>query len=275
MKRTAFEQSVLDETAARNEMHRRRFSRIGRKIHYVRRTRSTMDLAADVARKGEPEGLVVVADEQTAGRGRHGRSWVSAPGRDLLLSIVFRPRPAILPQIQFVMAIAAANTIWMTVSRPATVKWPNDILVNGSKVCGLLVESHDGPDGLFAIAGVGLNLYTSSHTSPGLPPATSLSELTPDDVTRNSVLEELINQADNLYENVLDGQSLLQGWSDMLETTGQYVSVQSGGAGGPEEPVCGLAEGVDEHGRLLVRDSDGRLWPFSAGDVTLSGQAAG
>ena len=233
-----------------------------------------MDLAAGMARQGAPEGLVVVADEQTAGRGRHGRSWVSAPKRDLLASILFRPRPAILPQVQFVIALAAVDTIRTSAGVSPTIKWPNDIRVGGSKVCGLLVESHDGPEGLIAIAGVGLNLDTSSRTSPGLPPATSLSELARRDVDRDIVLQTLIGAADEYYRRAVEGVSLLADWSKLLETTGRYVSVETFGYDGLESRIYGLAEGVDEHGRLLVRDDGGRLWPLSAGDVTLSMQGA-
>ena len=108
---------------------------------------------------------VVVADEQTAGRGRHGREWVAAPGRDLLASILFRPRPAILQEVQFVAALAAVETVRTTTGHSPTIKWPNDICVDGKKVCGILVESHEDNRGLTAVAGFGLNLHTSNYQS--------------------------------------------------------------------------------------------------------------
>ena len=136
-----------------------------------------MDLAARLANEGAPLGLVVVADEQTSGRGRHGREWVSAPGRDLLASILFRPRPAVLPEIQFVAALAAASVVRTATGRSPSIKWPNDIRVDGKKVCGILLESHEDGRGLAAIAGFGINLHTSTTVHPDLPPAASLSEL--------------------------------------------------------------------------------------------------
>ena len=127
-----------------------------------------MDLAARLAKEGAPHGLVVVADEQTAGRGRHGREWVSAAGRDLLTSILFRTRPAILPEIQFVAALAAVEVVRATTGRSPSIKWPNDIRVDGKKVCGILLESHEDGLGLAAIAGFGINLLTSTTNHPDL-----------------------------------------------------------------------------------------------------------
>ncbi len=229
-----------------------------------------MDLAARMAREGAAEGLVVSADEQTAGRGRHGRNWVSTPGRDLLASIVFRPRPALLPQMQFVAALAAVEAVRVTTGASPTIKWPNDVRVAGSKVCGVLVESYDGPGGLIAIAGFGINVHTSSANSPDLPPAVSLSELAGREVDRAGLLERLVESAGWFYRRAMQGESLLRAWSSLLDTTGQFVEVRAGVGGHRESVVSGTAEGVDEHGRLLVRDEVGRVWPLSAGDVTLS-----
>ena len=171
----------------------------------VKRTSSTMDLAANLAKDGAPHGLVVVADEQTAGRGRHGRQWVSAPGRDLLASILFRPRPAMLPEIQFVAALAAVEVVRTATGRSPSIKWPNDIRVDGKKVCGILLESHEDGRGLAAIAGFGINLHTSTTNHPDLPPATSLSELAGKEIERDFVLDLLVGRADDLYARVSRG----------------------------------------------------------------------
>ena len=239
----------------------------------VKRTPSTMDLAARLAKEGAPDGLVVVADEQTAGRGRHGRKWVSAPGRDLLASILFRPRPAMLQEIQFVASLAAVEAIRKTTGRSPQIKWPNDICVDGKKVCGVLVESYEDPRGLVAIVGFGLNLYTSTAIYPDLPPATSLSELSElagRNIDRDHVLKLLVQSADDLYRRVARGDSLLDEWSTLVNTVGQRVNVAVGDPQQPERVITGIAEGIGEYGRLLVRDDEGRLWPLMAGDVSLS-----
>ena len=214
--------------------------------------------------------MVVVADEQTAGRGRHGREWVAAPGRDLLASILFRPRPALLQEVQFVTALAAVETVRTTTGHSPTIKWPNDICVEGKKVCGILVESHEDDGGLAAVAGFGLNLYTSNTNHPDLPPAASLSELAGRNIDRDRALKILVQKADNLFAKVDRGDSLIDEWSTLVDTVGQQVSVAIGDPQRPEQVVTGVAEGIGEFGRLLVRDGGGRLWPLMAGDVSLS-----
>ena len=236
----------------------------------VKRTSSTMDLAARFAKEGAPHGLVVVADEQTAGRGRHGREWVAAPGRDLLASILFRPRPALLQEVQFVAALAAVETVRTTTGHSPKIKWPNDICVDGKKVCGILVESHEDNRGLTAVAGFGLNLYTSNTNHPDLPPAASLSELAGRNIDRDRTLKILVQSADDLYDRVARGNSLIDEWSNLVNMVGQQVSVAIGDPQRPERVVTGIAEGIGEFGRLLVRDDEGRLWPLMAGDVSLS-----
>ncbi len=238
----------------------------------VKRTSSTMDLAARLAKQGAPHGLVVVADEQTAGRGRHGREWVSAPGRDLLASVLFRPRPAILPEIQFVAALAAVEVVRATTGQSPSIKWPNDIRVDGKKVCGILLESREDSQGLAAITGFGINLHTSTTVHPDLPPAASLSELSGKQIDRDYALKLLVRSADAFYERVSRGDSLLEEWSNLVDTVGQQVSVAIGDPQSPERVVKGVAEGIGDFGRLLVRDDDGRVWPLVAGDVSLSAQ---
>ena len=236
----------------------------------VKLTSSTMDLAARLAKEGAPHGLVVVADEQMAGRGRHGREWVSAPGRDLLASILFRPRAAILPEIQFVAVLAAVEVVRATTGRSPSIKWPNDIRVDGKKVCGILLESHENSLGWAAIAGFGINLHTSTANRPDLPPAASLSEVAGRSIDRDNALKLLVKSADCYYERVSRGDSLLEEWSTLVDTVGQHVSVAIGDPRRPERVVNGVAEGIGEFGRLLVRDDDGRVWPLVAGDVSLS-----
>ena len=137
-------------------------------------------------------------------------------------------------------------------------------------MCGILVESHEDNRGLTAVAGFGVNLHTSNTNHPDLPPAASLSELAGRSIGRDRTLKILVQNADGLYDRVARGNSLIDEWSNLVNTVGQQVSVAIGDPQRPERVVTGIAEGIGEFGRLLVRDDEGRLWPLMAGDVSLS-----
>ncbi|MSQ08704.1 MAG: biotin--[acetyl-CoA-carboxylase] ligase [Dehalococcoidia bacterium] len=259
-------------------------------IHYVL-TGSTMDDTSRLASEGAPEGLVVLADSQAAGRGRHGRAWVSWPGEDLLLSVVFRPRPSYVHQLLMLAALAAADTAENVTGVHPSIKWPNDVRIGGRKLCGVIAETRQGTllsgsvrpgeaaasssDTLITVVGIGLNVNLdppgaiSSGKHEATSMATSLRAIAGGSVSRLATFTLLLKHMDRLYARLVRGDSLVPEWSSRLETIGSDVSVTVGSPPGPDRVVHGRAEGVDEVGRLLVRDSTGRLWPMSAGEVTL------
>jgi len=263
----------------------RRGEIVGAQIVHYTRTGSTMDDASRLASGGAPEGLVVLADSQSAGRGRHGRAWVSKPGDDILLSVVFRPRPGYVHQLLMLAALAAADTAEDVTGVRPSLKWPNDVRVGGRKLCGVIAETRQGAlpapvrpgeaadssgGSLATVVGIGLNVNLDPPgAGEAASVATSLRLISGGPVSRLATFSVLLRHMDRLYARLVQGESLVPEWSSRLETVGSEVAVTVGDPQNPDRVVHGRAEGVDELGRLLVRDSAGRLWPMSAGEVTL------
>ena len=229
-----------------------------------------MNEAARLAREGASGGLVVIADSQSAGRGRHGRQWVSVPGQDLLLSIALRPRPSVAAQLLMLASLAAARATHDVGGVEATLKWPNDVRYGGRKLCGVLAESYQVGGDLIVVVGIGLNVNLDSVAarSSGID-ATSLAEIVGRTVSRLETFKSLLGHCDRLYRELDSGESLVPEWSSKLETIGTDVTVVFRADARASQAIHGRAEGVDEAGRLLVRDVHGDLWPVSAGEVTL------
>ena len=243
---------------------------IGRRIVWHEETESTNDDARLAAEAGEQEGLVVIADVQTAGRGRMSRTWTSPPGRDILFSVLLRPDVTDLPKMPLVAGLAVARTLDSFTDQPVTLKWPNDVRVADRKISGSLVESGSSKTGYFAIVGTGVNVNMDAVAHPEIAEiATSLRTLTGESVSRREVMRKLLFEMDRIYSSPEQMGRLVSDWSSRLETIGQEIDVRWGG-----EFIHGVAEGVDETGRLLLRDGGGELRLLEAGEVTtqLSGQ---
>jgi len=243
---------------------------IGRHIVWHEETESTNDDARRAAETGEQEGLVVIADGQTAGRGRMSRTWTSPPGRDILFSVLLRPDVSDLPKMPLVAGLAVARTLDAFTDQPVTLKWPNDVRVADRKISGSLVESGSSKTGYFAIVGTGVNVNMDAFAHPEIAEiATSLRTLTGESVSRREVMRKLLFEMDRIYSSPEQMGRLVSDWSSRLETIGQEIDVRWGG-----EFIHGVAEGVDETGRLLLRDGGGELRLLEAGEVTtqLSGQ---
>ena len=228
---------------------------------------STNDLARALAAQGAPEGTLVLAEEQTAGRGRLGRAWLAPRGTSLLFSLLFRP--ALLPSQAFRLAmlcsLAAARAIETVTALPIHLKWPNDLVLRGQKLGGVLSESSFTGERLdFVIVGLGLNVNLDVSTLPEIAAtATSLSAALGRPVARLPLLQRLLQEIEAGYGDVVQGEALRAAWAARLSTLGQMVRV----TGGTEEE--GMAEGVDADGALLLRRADGTLGRITVGDVTL------
>ena len=227
---------------------------------------STMDEARRLAGGGCQEGLVVVTDEQTAGRGRFGRAWISGPGESLLLSIVVRPTAEQLPQVNMAATLAVARTVDRRVDGPVTIKWPNDVRIGGRKVAGILIEADSRPGRVLdAVVGIGFNVSVETGSHPEIAAtATSLVEEAGAPVERTGVLADLLRELDDLYSRVRGGGSLTGEWSSRLDTLGLEVRVRRGG-----ELLSGFAREVDEQGNLVIERPDGSLITVVGGEVTL------
>ena len=235
-----------------------------------------MDEARAAAAGGAAEGLVVLAEEQSAGRGRYGRRWLSAPGRDVLMSVLLRPDERIAGELLMMAALAGSRTVDTLTSVHSTIKWPNDVRVEGRKVCGVLAESESGPDGIIAVVGIGLNVNSDESEWPAdvAPWATSLRLIAGREIPREEAVRVLLGELDAMYSRLRRGGSVRDEWAMRLDTIGSEVEVTWHSEAGGHR-VRGRAEGVDAGGRLLVRDATGRMRPVAAGEVTLQVHAPG
>ena len=231
---------------------------------------------ADLLARGGPEGQVLVAEEQTAGRGRMGRSWVSQPGAALTFSVLLRPvtvpasRRGWLPLLT---GIAVATAVRSAASVAATLKWPNDVLAGDRKLAGILAEQSGSGSGDVLVIGIGLNVATPPDAlpvSPGGLRATSLLVEGAADVGREPLLIEVLRRFEQWYlpfreEPDPERTGLLAEYRSLCATLGRHVRIDLPGG----KVLSGTAEDVDADGRLLIREINSTsLTPISAGDIT-------
>lgn len=249
---------------------------VGGRIVYLESTGSTNDVARAFAVAGEPEGVAVVADAQTAGRGRAGKSpWLTPPFTSIAVSVLLRPRlePAHLSRLALLAGVAAVDAVRETTGVPAAIKWPNDVMAGRRKLGGILVESGlTGGRVAFAVLGIGINGNVAAAALGPLPdaalPPTTLQDEAGGPISREALLAALLRQLDARYAALLDGAALREAYRARLGTLGQRVRVV--GAGGPGgEVVEGVASDVGEDGALLVRLDSGEVRSFTYGDVSL------
>ena len=237
---------------------------VGRRLLFFQELTSTMDEAARQAEEGTEEGTVVVAETQQAGRGRMGRSWVSQQG-NLYLSVVFRPPLQALPLLNILAGVAAARAIRKVAGLEPRIKWPNDVLLSGKKVAGILVESVvTGERVCYAVLGIGINVGLDTSSVEGLTGQITSLRDAGRPVPREDLLRQLLQDLDALYLQAIQGKSPLAEWRGLLDTLGRQVKVDWRG-----EVRVGMAEDLDEIGNLLLRLDDGRLVSLTTGDVSL------
>ena len=236
---------------------------VGRRLVCLSITTSTQDVAREEAEAGAVEGTVVFAEEQTAGRGRFGRAWMSPVGRNLYLTLVLRPDVARLRVLGMLAPLAVAQAVEETTRLAPRVKWPNDVLLSGRKFCGVLIDSEfAGAEPRYALVGIGVNVnYDVDQVIADV--ATSMKAARGRDTSREVVLAALLNRIEALYE---EPTSVRAQWRERLETLGREVKVTFRG-----EVFEGVAEDVDEAGNLLLRLADGTVRTFEAGEVSLRG----
>ncbi len=241
---------------------------IGKTFYCHDRVESTSDLARDLANRGTPEGTLVLAEEQIAGRGRQGRQWYAPHGSSLLMSLVFYPKlePLQVQRLTMACSLATAEAITETTGLPVGLKWPNDLLVDGRKVAGILTETAvTGQHLAFVVVGMGINVnFDRALLQDVAPQASTLASEAGHNLSRQTLLRTILLQIEAWMPTIYQPETLQKAWSSRLQTLGSEVTVTNQGT-----IVHGLAEAVDADGALLVRDDQGRLHRLLAGDVTL------
>ena len=236
---------------------------VGRRLLHYPSLPSTMDLARKLAREGMEEGAVVLCDEQTEGRGRQGRRWLASPSSGILMSVILRPAVEQLPQVNMLASLAIVLTIEKVTGLKSVVKWPNDVLMKGRKVAGILVENlFHGRDLEASIVGVGLNISLDPAAHPEIASiATSLSAEAGRTLYRDDVLRILLREMDSLYQATSEGQEVYRHWLAHVETLGRDVRIRSGRS--VEE---GLARSINADGSITLLRPDGSLVTIPTGE---------
>ena len=245
---------------------------IGRDVQIFSETTSTNDLADKLGRDGVAEGAVVFAESQTRGRGRLGRTWFSPPGKGLWFSVLLRPdlRPQAATQMTVAAATAAVRAIRAQTGISPEIKWPNDVLVGGKKLAGILTEMSAELDRIkYMVLGIGLDVNLSRDE---LPPelravATSLQIETGKSWRRADVAAAILAELDRDYGRINEGDfsEVAEEWERHCSTLGQQVTINMGA-----RVVHGRAESLDDDGALLLRTEHGHLERIVGGDVTIA-----
>ena len=241
---------------------------IGRKIFAFHSLQSTNETAKQIARNGAEEGSLVIAEVQTAGRGRHGRSWFSPEG-GLWFSLILTPRipPQRIPILSLITALSVVEAIQKTVSLLSTIRWPNDILIREKKVCGILSEYERGEeDKNLVIIGIGINVNQSRFPPELERISTSLRLELGRLVSRLFLLQEILLRFEENYSTLLrgDAEDLLKKVIGFSSYMGRRVMVDL-----KEKVLEGEVIDLDEDGRLILRLDNGLLQRVTAGEARL------
>ena len=245
--------------------------RIGHELFFFDSVSSTNTVAMEGASRGCPDGTVMIADTQTAGKGRLGRSWSSPPGKNLYVSIILRPEisPRDATALTLLSAVACASAIRRSTPVSISIKWPNDLMAGQRKLGGILTEIKADIDRItYAVVGIGINVNLPSEDMPYeiKAIATSVMLETGESCSRTDLAAALIAEFDRWYGLLLtEGTAvIIDAWIGMSSTIGRQVLVAAA-----NQSFEGVAEGVDDEGILIVKLADGTYRKVSAGDVTV------
>jgi BirA family transcriptional regulator, biotin operon repressor / biotin---[acetyl-CoA-carboxylase] ligase len=243
---------------------------IGRDIRVFEQTSSTNDTIEKLARDGAAEGVVVFAESQTKGRGRLGRQWISPSRKGLWFSILLRPplRPNEATKIMVASGTALRCAIHHVTDLPATIKWPNDILINQRKVAGILTELHAELDRIqYLVLGIGIdvNLTPADFPPPLRKLATSLRIESGRTLPRPDLAVQVLRELDHDYHRILSGKfhEIADEWVQHCDTIGKQIVLTLG-----QRKITGRAEALAEDGALILRTEHGRIERILGGDLT-------
>lgn len=240
-------------------------------IVHFRETDNTNNRAKALAYEGAPEGTLVLAEAQSQGRGRRGRAWFSPAGQGIYATVVLRPPIPLgeTPKLTLLTAVAAAEALEKQTGLPTRIKWPNDILVNGRKLAGILTEIGTEMDAVdFVVIGMGLNVNIPEESFPSdlRYPATSVLIEKGRPYPRVRLLQAWLEALEKDYHHLLQGDfdGILSRWKILTDIIGSRIAVEM-----PGRRYVGRVQDVDENGVLILQESDGTLQRIFSGDVTL------
>jgi len=243
---------------------------LGYKIYRYENVQSTNDIAKEIAKKTSAEKIVILAETQTHGKGRLGRRWISPRG-GVWLSITLRPRitPKEALKLTFITSSAVARTIKTMFGLKTEVKWPNDVLVNGRKICGILTETSTKDSVVeFVVVGVGINANIDLESFPInlQETVTTLKHELGYKIKRRALTRNFLQNFEHCYKHLHQGlwSTLLQEWKSMAAFLGEQVEVTSF-----DEVFEGEAWDINEDGSLIIRLKNGTLKKIVTGDLTL------
>ncbi len=241
--------------------------RFGKTMHHFDSLESTNVFAKGIAAEGTPEGTTVVAEFQTQGKGRQGRLWYSSPGENLTFSLIVRPRLSakFVGIVSLYASLCVANAVRKQSQLELQCKWPNDILYNRQKICGILSESIFAQGVLSSVViGVGLNVNEKNFPADLRQPATSLAIACKKDFDRVALLCEILQEFESSYALLTDKHSphLIERWSKLCPMFGREATITQDG-----KTITGIARSIGEDGQLILDTPDG-LQHILAGDAT-------
>jgi len=241
----------------------------GKRVYHFFKTDSTNRVAMELGYAGEPEGAVVLAEEQTAGRGRAGRTWHSERGAGLYVTLLLRPKlsPVQAPLLTMLAGLSAHTAVLAQTGLAAELKWPNDLLIGGKKICGILTEMHAEPSAVrFVIVGIGINVNQEKFPGELAATATSLRRETGRSYSRLELLVKLLAQFETDYNRFLrEGAPYVVERFELISSfaRGRRVRVETG-----TETYLGTTDGLSAEGLLIVKRDSGVSGAVIAGDVS-------
>ncbi|MCQ2525726.1 MAG: biotin--[acetyl-CoA-carboxylase] ligase [Lachnospiraceae bacterium] len=246
---------------------------IGRNSFFYNIIGSTNSEAKRLADEGAPDGTLVVADRQTAGKGRRGRSWVSPEGTNIYFSLLLKPdfHPSQAPMLTLVMALAVAEAVkGLDEKAEAKIKWPNDIVINGKKVCGILTEMSVERDYIqHVVIGTGINVKRQTFDAEFADHASSVETELDAEVSRSRLIGLIMEAFEKYYEEFKKAGNLStikSEYEKYLVNRGREVCVLD-----PKGEYKGIAMGINDSGELLVKTDDGKTTEVYAGEVSVRG----
>ena len=258
---------IYNETTIADQIHTKW---AGKTVHFARETDSTNLWIKRLAKEGASEGTLALAEFQSAGRGRLGRSWEVPEGTSVMMSILLRPKfePQYAPTLTLVMGMAVAKAV-KSLGFDVSIKWPNDVVVSHKKICGILTEMgvRDGKID-YAVIGVGINVNIREFPEEMADKATSLYLESGKEFDRSQIPGLVMEAFEEYYEKfaaTCDLSGLKEEYESILANYNQPVRVLA------KEPYEGVARGITDGGELLVEKNDGTIVAVSAGEVSVRG----